>query len=473
MGLALSNPTLKQERKTWATRIERKQLFACLAIATLLLLQGYRSTGFIHEVQEKIEIKTGTLLPTIASTVSLPILMREKVAQLTKKLEEDTKLRFFIYNDTAIERPDIKEDVMADRGKRKLLNRWGGFAKSEIHMLEKFKTHPLRTYDPLHADLYIIPLSISSFLTSRKKAVFDSAFGALYNTSTFQSTMGHRHILLVQLSGVFRRPKASQLREGLAKHYPHLWNVTVGKMDDQEGCHEYFTSKNSSRSNAAGDFHNYLGLVGHYMSRSGFSLGFIPPDNEVPVLPASYDKFRNATVDIFYRTRRGPSVNNSTQFRHALVTNETIAALPGSSIGFDVPEEQWQREYPDSKFCYIIRGDNPTSRALNRAVSVGCIPIIVSDVLEAYSPTLKSSAILSDYAVMVDEETFLRDPLAATKQVLNMPAEEIQSKLVASAFAQRVILPTHPESLFVPAVLHEANEARKRGLSVTSYPRRH
>jgi hypothetical protein len=39
-----------------------QRLFACLAIASLILLQGYTSLRFINEVTEKTEVETGTLL---------------------------------------------------------------------------------------------------------------------------------------------------------------------------------------------------------------------------------------------------------------------------------------------------------------------------------------------------------------------------------------------------------------------------
>jgi hypothetical protein len=130
------------------------------------------------------------------------------------------------------------------------------------------------------------------------------------------------------------------------------------------------------------------------MSRSGFSLGFIPPATELFFQPASSHRFTNASLHFFYHTRRGPSLYNSTPCRLALVTNETIAALPNSSSGFDIPPEQYLHEYPNAKYCVVIRGDNPNSRALLWAVKVGCIPVVVSNLLEAYGPSLKSTVSL-------------------------------------------------------------------------------
>jgi hypothetical protein len=42
---------------------------------------------------------------------------------------------------------------------------------------------------------------------------------------------------------------------------------------------------------------------------------------------------------------------------------------------------------------------------------VGCIPVIVSDLLEYYSPTFKSSGLpCQTTAIILDEDEFLADP---------------------------------------------------------------
>jgi 5-methylcytosine-specific restriction endonuclease McrBC GTP-binding regulatory subunit McrB len=77
---------------------------------------------------------------------------------------------------------------------------------------------------------------------------------------------------------------------------------------------------------------------------------------------------------------------------------------------------------------------------------------------------------LKDYSVLINERTFLEDPLAAILGIDEMSLSDIQGKIRGLAFAQRVLLPDSDESLFVPAVLYEAHRAWKRGLSLTSYP---
>jgi hypothetical protein len=66
---------------------------------------------------------------------------------------------------------------------------------------------------------------------------------------------------------------------------------------------------------------------------------------------------------------------------------------------------------------------------------------------------------MHDYCIFIDEEKFIRDPQAELNKLQLLSTAEIKTKVDALAFAQRVILPDHPESLFVPAFLKEATKA--------------
>ena len=154
-----------------------------------------------------------------------------------------------------------------------------------------------------------------------------------------------------------------------------------------------------------------------------------------------------------------------------------------SSIGFDVPYDIWKTRFIDSKLCLAIRGDNPATHAVLRSVRVGCIPVVISDSLPRYpySPTLKSTIHLTDYTIMVDETSFLKDPAGVLLNLLTQNnitsmipisskgngtaattstptasiSATIQNKIQELQFAQRIIFPDHPQSLFVEAFLKE------------------
>jgi hypothetical protein len=251
----------------------------------------------------------------------------------------------------------------------------------------------------------------------------------------------------------------------ITQQYPKLWNVTIGKVFDQEGCEEA-----NKKGLLEGNDYKYAMLdLGFAMSRSSFSLNFIPSPR-TPFVRASMEKFRNSTWDCFYYSVNGASVFNSTQYRHALLKEAVWNALPRSSIGFDISPPQWIEHFQSSRFCLVIRGDNPASRSQLRAVKVGCIPVIVSNLLEYYAPTFKSSIAMSDYTIMIDEDEFLADPVSALLKLNNLSEEVICEKLEYLALAQRLFLSDHPESLFVPALLHEVTESIKRASNHTHGP---
>jgi hypothetical protein len=106
----------------------------------------------------------------------------------------------------------------------------------------------------------------------------------------------------------------------------------------------------------------------------------------------------------------------------------------------------------------------------SRVVKVGCIPVVVSDFLEAYGPSLYLIVSFTEYLVLIDEQTFLKDPLNAILGIVERSISNMQAKLRALAFAKWVLLPGNDKSLFVPAVLYKAHLHGKPGLLLTNLP---
>jgi hypothetical protein len=72
---------------------------------------------------------------------------------------------------------------------------------------------------------------------------------------------------------------------------------------------------------------------------------------------------------------------------------------------------------------------------------------------------MKSVLNMSDYAIFIDEKKFVENPEKEMLSLLELSETEIEAKLKHLAFAQRVILMDHPNSLFVPAFLDNAISA--------------
>jgi hypothetical protein len=74
---------------------------------------------------------------------------------------------------------------------------------------------------------------------------------------------------------------------------------------------------------------------------------------------------------------------------------------------------------------------------------------------------------MEDYSIIIDEKAFLEDPVGSLKIIQGMSSEKIKEKLKALAYAQRVSLPDHPDSLFVNAFLKEALFAQRNNYSLS------
>ena len=382
-----------------------------------------------------------------------------KVKETIQMLTRPPMLRYFVYDDGPFQ-PRPRTPKTERHGKELFLlnRRYGSFADAEEHIINTLANSSLRIHDPDQADLYFIPISLTRHLiTRRERHVIASVFDDLYSQASFQSYQGHRHFMIVQIPNMWSWEHIflyEQEYAQVAQQYVKLWNVTIGKVFDQEGCEE---ARKKGLLEGSG-FKSMMLDSAVTMSRSSFSLNSIPLA-KFPFTPASLAKYRNSTWDCFYHSRREPSMFNSTPYRHALLNTTVVKALPGSSIGFDIHPNQWMEHFQSSRFCLVIRGDSPMSRAHLRAVKVGCIPVIVSNLLEYYSPTFKSSIAMSDYSIILDEDEFLADPIATVLKLNALSEDVICEKLAYLELAQRLFLPDHPESLFVPALLHEVNES--------------
>ncbi len=110
-----------------------------------------------------------------------------------------------------------------------------------------------------------------------------------------------------------------------------------------------------------------------------------------------------------------------------------------------------------SKFCLVFRGDDPLSHALLRAVKVGCIPVVISDYMPIIAPTFKTSLDIREFSIFLNEQAFLYNPQQQLSSLQDISEVEIRTKLIALRYAQQITCPDHPDSLFLPALLREAD----------------
>jgi hypothetical protein len=359
---------------------------------------------------------------------------QNKLSSATTKHASQQHHRYFLYNDTAMIR------TKANLKTKKSAVYWREVSyESLIH--KALVGHHLRTMDPNEAELFFFPTPIGQFLDAGPRT-YDEAFNALLQAPTYQRLHGHRHVIIALVDHFKNVP----FRKWLAK----LTNVTVARSYDPNACRDLVAAAGSSYQ------HDYRPLfLSLYKATQTMSIG-LPPEPGVPFFPATYEKFMDSSLVLFYRTTEEPSLYNSTQYRHAPVGLQELLPFP-SSIGYGIPKEQWLQDLMGSQFCLVIRGDTPHSHALFTAIRVGCIPVLVSDTYPIYAPPFPATLRdMKDYCIFIREDYFLENPLVALSSSLqNLTEPTIRQKLEALAWAQRVLLVDHPESLFVEALVTE------------------
>ena len=407
---------------------------------------------------------------------------------------ESLDLRFYMYSDPNITRDDVHRRALKTRSNPRLKERFINDARAEIDIIRMLAAHPLRTSDPKNASIFVIPISSAAHMILRENMSWLSAVRSLTETPLFRRTGGNRH-LMVSLSqqafdyGSIKYTRTYGMDEQM---YAQLWNVTIVRESDP------FESVAMAERGEGGDFAQLFREKAPVTSHA-FSIGLMMGmnnmthgkrgggQNALQCQPATYDKFERSSNFLFYQTRIVGWGFNSTIYRHVLV-NATMndrnngnsssstssvpsndhddtavissGRLPHSTIGIgDLQANKWAVSFSDAKFCLAVRGDTPHTHALLRAVQVGCIPVVVSEYYERYSPTFRSLIRMDDYVVMIDERRFVEDPIGTlVSDLVGLSEEFIRMKLEGLRYAQRIMSMDHPDSLFVPALLHATNQ---------------
>lgn len=380
-------------------------------------------------------------------------------------MEELKKIttRFYIYDNPIVSQKELVEERRAI-GKAAFVKPVSNIdhvktdADSERTILESLERHPLRTMNPNEAEIFVVPTPVSELLAYgcqwENCTWYDEAFDALSKQPTFKKTQGHKHVIIALSWPLFSK-RWSAFVPALSRNYRVIENVTVAHNYDPFGCMELNDIKKDYKVN---DFKKIYEKETPVTNAVSIGLGFNDP---FPAVKPTFSKFENSKHFLFYHSRTDPMAFGSTSYRFAPLDEHVIEALPPSSIGFDVPKDEWVADFTSSKFCLVIRSDTPHSHALLYALRAGCIPVIVSDDYPLYAPTFKSSLAIEDFAIFIEEAKFNKNPTRELLNLQNVPDDLIRSKLNGMQVAQTMVVPSHPQSLFVPALLKEVVEAEK------------
>ena len=342
------------------------------------------------------------------------------IQALTKELESST-IRYYVYDDDIISLPKIRSKALLNHNATTWNASWGlrfaEYAKGEIRWLEALENHPLRTYNTSEAAFFLVPIPLGASIISGSGKDISRAFRQVFGTNITTRSNKSTQLSLFQqypekhVSGIASTEKAfvyywDLSDEELSKFKP---TTVIRDSDDHRFndwlYHHQRTNCKLPRNKSLQEQKYFSHVV-----TLGYGGGGSSPSNAYQ--PVTMKNWKNKTFWTFYHSRRSPFLCNSTIFRHRLLPDYKDIVLSTSesnvnnnivnitqppslltrlkhqpvSIGFDIPSEQWKAEFIDSKFCLVIRGDQPGSRSFDRAIRAGCMPLIISDALPAFMP---------------------------------------------------------------------------------------
>jgi hypothetical protein len=172
--------------------------------------------------------------------------------------------------------------------------------------------------------------------------------------------------------------------------------------------------------------------------------------------PPSYEAWKHSRdLTFWYHTTNHPSAHGGNDLRRfPLKHNETY--FVGGSVGFTIPEKEWISGWGRSRFCFIVRGDTPSTHSFAHAIASNCIPIVISDHFDEVALPFGNGRgppdwlSLEDFAFVFTESVAIAEPGAILAAVSDEAS--VREKLRALTAIRPLLLYSHPQSKVAEAV---------------------
>lgn len=440
---------------------ERSGAFRFIFGASILFCWLHKELDLMHKVT------SGQSL-TVSDN---PTIMSGRVDEITQLLQNQKK-KYYVYNNTNMTLPHIR--AMAKNssrptgwGTKKWFARFKSYGLGELRFIESLETSmsPLRTFDIDEAAFVIVPIPLSAAIYWGQNADVALAFDHLLHNEHFFKAHPQNHLFFAIIEKLLRADMITTSDHLSGLSLQSIAEISKGILvqDFDTPLFRRFVLNHSSSD--WGQIRSTLQVVPLFQYQ--WSLGYAQEcsDPKYPFIDVEdFHKWNSKNISIFYRTTKGTSMYNSTNYRHALVNDHVELELhfPNASVGYQIQYDQWLSDLQNSKYCLVVRGDNPSSRSLYTAVRVGCMPLIVSNSLPFYQPMFRSLLRYEDFSIMVEEEEFVSSPSESLKNAIStLTEEELKKKIHGLSLLQRILVLDHPKSLFISAFVHETITRQK------------
>jgi hypothetical protein len=139
-----------------------------------------------------------------------------------------------------------------------------------------------------------------------------------------------------------------------------------------------------------------------------------PPIFERLYYDTSFEAWKKRTYLFHYRGIRGKEYSTGSGVLHKVVYG-LRDLFPDSVIenAYAPSTEHYANELVDSKFCLIVRGDDPHRSRFNEAVVAGCIPVLINDGWALTVAPFSTQIHYESFTRTIPESMFLAHPTSA------------------------------------------------------------
>lgn len=352
-------------------------------------------------------------------------------------------MKFFLYDDKNITMNDWLNNIN-DKP----------YDDLDESLYNTFKNSNLRTSDPEEADIFIVGIPF------RKSYEFDNknhnknmtiALETLFEKKYFKKYNGKNHLLLAS-HHQFSAWSSMSNKLILLKYWDKLENVT---------CTRYLYYHMSKWENILKEQPLICVPTSLFPLWEKTKKSILVPYkafNNINIIEPNFEEWNKRKIYIFYHTRKAGSAHGATILRHLPVKKPHLFE---GSIGFDIEEKKWLKEFENSKFALVIRGDDSSSHSFVHAISLGCIPVIISDLFKIVALPFNNTIKLDDIAIQIQEKDFLEHPENVMKNLKNIPDDILENKIKKIKEIQPMLLYNHKNSIVGTMILNQMLEILK------------
>ena len=297
-----------------------------------------------------------------------------------------------------------------------------------------------RTKDPDDADVLLIPFNVDDSFHAGKckgKTHFDRLLAVvefLKGCKSFQKRYGEDHFWPILGFRMTFRNTSGYFPKGM---HTFVHNMTLARYLDwhlhMDGM--YYGIEDTAR------LKNMWRIIQPWRCTISSPIAM-----EQDILaPIDFKSWKNRDTLLYYRGRGRnsssyPTWKNPNDVRNA--TEKLKGVIPSALVDCNHAENRstYITEIQNSKFCLVIRSDDPQTSRFYDAISAGCIPVLISEGWSLTVAPFVSSVDYESFTITIPESMFWYDPIASARFIYSLSEGRLKRMLDALSHYRKMLL---------------------------------